>query len=79
VRGSDTAIRLSYSMKETAPKEVRQAAMVEISSALRRYGGDVSGTAERLGIGRATLNRWISEHAYLKRALDNARREGPPK
>lgn len=34
-RGSDTAIRLSYSLKLTAPKDVREKPMKEISSALR--------------------------------------------
>lgn len=78
VRGSDTANRLAYSLKESAPKDVRQKALAEIASALERYEGDVSGTADRLGVGRATLNRWISAHAYLQRALDRARRQRPP-
>lgn len=32
-----------------------------IRTALRRYGGDLTKTAKALGIGRSTLNRWISE------------------
>lgn len=77
VRGSDTAVRLSYSLKPSAPKEARDAAQREIDSALRRTGGDVSKTAEALGVGRVTLHRWISEYPRLKKALEVARRDGP--
>lgn len=77
VRGSDTAVRLSYSMKKTAPKEVRQHAMTEIGSALLKHAGDVSATAGYLGVGRSTLNRWIAEYPYLQKSLEVARRIGP--
>jgi hypothetical protein len=76
VRGSDTAIRLTYSMKEGAPKRVRQAAEHEIGSALLRHAGDVSKAAGYLGVGRSTLNRWIAGNAFLQRQLAKARREG---
>lgn len=77
VRGSDTANRLTYALKESAPKDVRQKAMAEIGSAMLSCNGDVSRTAEYLGIGRATLNRWIDTYPYLKKSLDHARRVGP--
>jgi transcriptional regulator of acetoin/glycerol metabolism len=76
-RGSDTAIRLSYSMKPTAPKDVREKAMKEISSALLRHAGNVSEAAAYMGVGRVTLHRWIAEHAYLRKAVDSARVRGP--
>jgi len=77
VRGSDTAIRLSYSMRATAPKAVREMAMREIGSAFLRFGGDVSQASKYLGIGRATLHRWLKEHAYLRKLLESARTHGP--
>jgi transcriptional regulator with PAS, ATPase and Fis domain len=58
-------------------KEVRQRALVEIGSALRRHGGDVSGTADYLEVGRATLHRWLKAEAYLQRVLESARVRGP--
>ena len=76
-RGSETAIRLSYSMKASAPKDVRDKAMKEVSSALLRHAGDISATAADMGIGRVTLHRWIAEHAYLRKAVDSARVRGP--
>lgn len=77
VRGSDTALRLSYSLKPSAPKDAQAAALRELDSALRRTGGDVSKTAEYLGVGRVTLHRWIKEYPRLQKALEVARRDGP--
>lgn len=77
VRGSDTALRLTFSLKKDAPKEFRQKAENEVASAIRFCGGDVSATAVKLGVSRATLNRWISDSAFLKREVAKARRDGP--
>ena len=76
-RGSDTANRLSYALKKTAPKEARSSALNEIGSAMLRHAGNLSATAEYLGIGRATLNRWVEEYAILRKHLEVARRDGP--
>jgi DNA-binding NtrC family response regulator len=77
VRGSDTAIRISYGLKKSAPKAAHTAALREIASALRNFGGDISKTAEKLGVGRVTLHRWIAEHSYLGQVLKSARIRGP--
>jgi transcriptional regulator of acetoin/glycerol metabolism len=76
-RGSETANRLSYSLKASAPKDVRDRALKEIASALQRHAGNVSETAEDLGVGRVTLHRWIAEHSYLRKSVDSARVRGP--
>lgn len=73
-RGSETAQRLTFSLKPSAPKEAREHALREIASAMRQHSGDVKQTAEYLGVGRSTLNRWIAEHVYLRKSLEVARR-----
>jgi transcriptional regulator of acetoin/glycerol metabolism len=75
-RGSDTAVRLTYALRASAPKDVRQHALTEIGSAFLRFGGDVSAAAKLLGIGRSTLNRWIAEYPYVAKQLKGARRDG---
>ena len=76
-RGSDTALRLTFALRASAPKDVRARALSEIGSAFLRFGGDVKAAAEHLGIGRATLNRWLTEYAILRKHLEVARRDGP--
>jgi transcriptional regulator of acetoin/glycerol metabolism len=77
VRGSETAKRLSYCLREDAPRKDRQSAENEIASALRRDGGDIAKASARLGVGRATLHRWVDASAFLQRELDTARKKGP--
>lgn len=76
-RGSDTAVRLAFSLKQSAPKAARDLALGEIDSALLRHGGNLTETAKYLGVGRSTLNRWISEHTKLQLAVKSARKHGP--
>lgn len=76
-RGSDTALRLSYALKPSAPKDVQKRALSEIEAALRLHGGHISETASYLGIGRVTLHRWFVEYPRLAKALDVAKRAGP--
>lgn len=73
-RGSDTALRLSYALKASAPKQVREQALAEIDSALRRNGGNISHAAICLGVGRMTLHRWLASYSHLRKALEVAKR-----
>jgi transcriptional regulator of acetoin/glycerol metabolism len=76
-RGSDNANRLSYSLKPTAPKDIRDRAVKEISAALRKHAGNISAAADELDVGRITLHRWVAAHAVLRKAVDSARVGGP--
>lgn len=77
VRGSPAALKLSYRMKDDSPKAERDGAMRNIASAMTRHAGDVTKTAKELGVGRATLHRWIVKYPYLLKSLEHARRHGP--
>jgi DNA-binding NtrC family response regulator len=63
--------------------EPEEAAEV-VSNALRNNDGNVTAAAEELGVGRASLYRWMEEHPILNRvrakaehdAKEQAKREG---
>lgn len=76
-RGSDTALRLSYALKASAPRQARAQALGEIESALRRHRGNISHAAAYLGVGRMTFHRWLATYPRLRKALEAAKREGP--
>lgn len=75
-RGSDTALRLSYALKPTAPRKAQRSALAEIRSALRRHAGNITHAAAYLGIGRMTMHRWLTEYPQLRMAAEVARRDG---
>lgn len=64
---------LTESLRLPASNEARKRAEAHIGAALQANGGNVLRTAERLGVGRATLNRWIATNASVCRALERAR------
>jgi hypothetical protein len=76
-RGSETANRLTFALKKSAPREVRNLAINEISSVFLRNAGDLKASAADLGIGRSTLNRWIAEYPILRKHLEISRRYEP--
>jgi transcriptional regulator with PAS, ATPase and Fis domain len=72
-----TARFLTESLKLVKGDESRVKAEHHIASVLLRHAGNVSGAAQEMGVGRATLNRWIASNAYVAKSLDSARKWGP--
>jgi len=68
---------LTESLKLPKGEEPRAYAESHIGSVLLRHAGNVSTAATELGVGRATLNRWIASNAYIAKQLESARRYGP--
>jgi transcriptional regulator with PAS, ATPase and Fis domain len=68
---------LTESLKLESGNEARVYAQTHIASVLLRHAGNVSGAADEMGVGRATLNRWIASNSYIAKSLDHARRCGP--
>jgi len=71
-----TARWLTESLKLPNRDDARHYAQNHIKSALMRAAGNVASAAEYLGVGRATLNRWIATNDYLAHAVENARKRG---
>jgi len=68
---------LTESLKFPKGHEARRNAENHIYSVLLRHSGNVSTAAHELGVGRATLNRWIASNDLLARYLESARKSGP--
>jgi transcriptional regulator with PAS, ATPase and Fis domain len=68
---------LTENLKPDAPKEFRELAQKHVASVLLRHAGNVSIAAKEMGVGRATLNRWIELNPYLAKSLESARSWGP--
>ena len=68
---------LTESLKFPRGHEARRNAENHIFSVLLRHAGNVSTAAVELGVGRATLNRWIASNDVLARHLESARKNGP--
>jgi transcriptional regulator with PAS, ATPase and Fis domain len=64
---------LTESLRETAPKLARAAAVELISKMLQRKHGNVRQAAAELGVSRATMNRWIASVPELATVLEQAR------
>jgi transcriptional regulator with PAS, ATPase and Fis domain len=71
-----TARWLTESLKLPKGDDARHYAQNHIKSALMRSAGNVAGAADALGVGRATLNRWLATNDVLAHALENARKRG---
>jgi len=66
--------KLTAMMHGEIPSLVQQAHTAIIEK-LRISHGDVQAAAKKLGIGRATLNRYIKDNPDIRRALDKIRQE----
>jgi transcriptional regulator with PAS, ATPase and Fis domain len=66
---------LTESLKLPRDNVARWDAERQIFKVIRRHAGNVSTAALELGVGRATLNRWIASNELLARHVEIARKK----
>jgi transcriptional regulator of acetoin/glycerol metabolism len=67
---------LTESLKLPSGYRARREAENHIYDGLVRRAGNISTAAVELGVGRATLNRWIASNDFLAKHLQTARKSG---